>query len=274
MIYLDVGGRGPGLVPPDEALIPWNDRGFLFGDGLFETVLLRAGQMPLLPYHLERLLDSAGALSIPCDLGSVATGALAVAGAVDDADAEYALRITLSRGAAPGRGYAPPAAAAPTLLVVAVDYRRPVGPLSAVTASLRINPASPLARHKTLSALEKVVARAEAAQAGADEALLLNTAGRVVEGAASNLFVQMRGRWVTPPLGDGCLPGVMRRRVMALTGAEERPLRPEDLFASDGVWLSNALMGLLPLAALDGQALPDGGFVPVSLDDLFAEVHG
>lgn len=272
MIYLDVGGRGPGLVAPEEALIPWNDRGFLFGDGLFETVLLRDGQMPLLPYHLERLHDSAVALAIPCDLGAVATGVLAVAGAAGE-HGEYALRITLSRGAAPGRGYAPPTAAAPTLLVVAAPYSRPPGLLSAITASLRVNPASPLARHKSLSALEKVVARAEAAAAGADEALLLNAAGWVAEGAATNLFVQIRGRWVTPPVADGCLPGVMRRRVIELSGAEERSLRPEDLFAAEGVWLSNALMGLLPLALLDRQALPDGA-APTWLDDLFAEVHG
>lgn len=273
MIYLDVGGRGPGLVHPDEALIPCSDRGFLYGDGLFETVLLRGGRMPLLPYHLERLAESAAALAIPCDLGAVATGVLAVADAFGD-EGEYALRITLSRGAAPGRGYQPPGAAAPTLLVMAAAYRRPAGPLGAITASLRISPSSPLCRHKSLSALEKVVARAEAAQQGADEALLLNLAGHITEGAATNLFAQIRGRWITPPVADGCLPGVMRRRVIELTGAEERSLRPEDLFTADGVWLCNALMGLLPLFMLDSRRLRDGHGPAPRPDDLFAEVQG
>lgn len=268
MIYLDVGGRGPGLVSHTEALLPAGDRGFLYGDGIFETALLRGGEVPLLSLHLQRMAASAQALGIPFDLEQTRAAVLAVAAANADGDGDYALRITLSRGHAGARGYQPPPDPEPTLMVVGTPYSRPSGPLSAVTASFRIHPDSPLAGHKTLSALEKVLAKAEAQRAGCDEALLLNTAGRVAEGAASNLFIVRKGLWLTPPLTDGCLPGVMRQRVLSLSGGVEWPITPEDLFHCEGVYLANAVNGCLPLAALDGRFLPWGEEPPFK-DRLF-----
>lgn len=257
MIYLDVAGRGPGLVPPAEAMIPATDRGFLYGDGLFETLLAMDGALPLLPLHLERLSASAAALGIPCAVEAIARAARAVASSAGRG--EHALRITLSRGTASKRGYEPPPDAAPTVLVTSSPYTRPTRPLRAVTASVRVNPDSPLVLHKALSALEWVMARAEAARAGADEALLLNAGGRVAQGAASNLFICREGRWLTPPVAEGCLPGVMRRRAIALTGAGEAPITVQDLFTADGVFLTSALMGCIALGSLDGAPLPQGG---------------
>jgi branched-chain amino acid aminotransferase len=253
MIYLDVGGQGPGLIPAAQGLIPANDRGFLYGDGLFETLLACDGKLPLLGAHMGRLMQSAAILSIPCDTTAIADAARQVAQSAGSG--EHALRITLSRGAAVQRGFTPPSSPCPTLLISSAPYRRPTGPLRAILATLRINPTSPLAGHKSLSALEKVLARAEAAQAGADEALLLNLAGRVAEGAASNLFLCRGGQWLTPALSEGCLPGVMRAKVIALLGATESSLTVEDLFTADAVYLTNSLMGALPLVTVDGRAI-------------------
>jgi len=253
MIYLDVGGRGPGLVPPEQAMIPVGDRGLLYGDGLFETLLFAGGTVRNLDAHLERLSGSAATLGIPCDLAHVERAIILVAeGSVSD----LAVRVTLTRGGAGRRGYEPPPYASPTLMVTAAAYQRPTGPLRAITATqVRVNPNSPLSRHKSLSALEKVLARAEASQAGCHEAILLNIHGRVAEGAASNLFLRRGDRWLTPPLTEGCLPGIMRRQVMRERGAAEAPLRVTDLLNADGVYLTNALMGCIPLAELDGQPL-------------------
>jgi len=259
LVWLDQGGRGPGLVPAAEAALPVGDRGLLYGDGLFETVLIRSGGLPLLELHLERLAASALALGIPCDLERVRAGALALAGSTGagtaTALAEQALRITLTRGVAASRGYAPPAEPSPTVLITRSPYQRPAGPLRTVTAGVRVWSESPLWRHKTLSALEKVLARAEAVAAGADEALLLNQHGRLAEGASANLFVVQDGRWITPPVSEGCLPGVMRRRMIALTGARQEVLPPEALAAAHGVYLTSALMGCLPVSTLDGRPL-------------------
>lgn len=264
--YLDLGGAGPGLIDEREAALPLADRGFLYGDGLFETMLAVDGRVPLLPLHLERLAASASGLGIPCQAEQVGRAVLAVAG---ETAGELAIRASLSRGAASARGYGPPAEARPTLLVTAQPYRRPAGPLTAITASVRVNPHSPLSRHKSLSALEKVIARAEAARAGVDEALLLNLAGRPAEGAAANLFLCSGDRWVTPPLEEGCLPGVMRRRMLALFRAEERPLTLAELAEAEGVYLTSALMGCLPLGRLDGRELRQGP-PPPSLASLLA----
>lgn len=272
MIYLDLGGQGPGLVPPEQALIPATDRGFLYGDGLFETALVTGGRIPLLPLHLERLTASAAALRIPCRPEQVAAAARQVAEAHDPMG-QYALRITLSRGtpAAPGaRGFAPPAESRPTLLITCTPYRRSDAPLTAITATHRVDQDSPLTRHKSLSAMEKVLARAEAVRAGADEALLLNRADRVAEATSANLFLRLDGRWVTPPVTEGCLPGVMRHRLIALTGARERPLNPDDLLRADGVLLTNALVGWQELTALDGHPLRRCQ-PPCGPADLFAE---
>jgi branched-chain amino acid aminotransferase len=90
----------------------------------------------------------------------------------------------------------------------------------------------------------------------------------VAEGAAANLFICRAGRWLTPPVCEGCLPGVMRRRMLAVTGAEEAPLTPEDLLTADGVYLTSALMGCLPLGSWDGRPLRLGPASP-ALSALF-----
>ncbi|HYF96179.1 MAG TPA: aminotransferase class IV [Symbiobacteriaceae bacterium] len=258
-LYLDIGGRGPGLVPEEQALVPVADRGFCYGDGLFETMLLIDGEIGLLPLHLERMTGSARALGIPFDSGHARQGIQAVVEAIrDSARGEHFLRMTLTRGSAGPRGYQPPPDPAPTLVIAIAPFRRPGGPMSAITSSYRVGEHSPLAAHKTISALDKVLARGEAFRAGCDEAVMLNLQGRVAEGAASNLFIVRKGLWMTPPLADGCLPGIMRQRVLALTGGVQWRIAPEDLFRCDGVYLTNALMGCMPLAALDGRGLPWG----------------
>lgn len=273
MIYLDLDGRGPGLVRPEQAFVPASDRGLLYGDGLFETMLIRSGTIPLLAWHIERLARSAAALGIPFAHPERAReGALAVAGAAGAE--EHVLRLTLTRGPSERRGYQPPPAPAPTLLITAAPYMRSDRALTAVTAAVAVNPDSPTARHKTLSALDKVMARAEAARAGADEALLLNLAGRPAEGAQSNLFIRREGRWLTPAVGEGCLPGVMRRQLIALTGALQTSLAVADLFSAEAVYLTNAVMGIAALAALDGRTLPALPGLPFTPDELFAPVAG
>ncbi len=268
MIYLDFNGRGPGLVSPELATVSASDRGLLYGDGLFETMLVRDGAVPLLPWHLERLAASASAVGIPYNEDSTRRAVETVANTVGNG--EHALRLTLTRGAAEQRGYLPPPEPAPTLLITAAPYARPTRPLTAATATVRINPDSFTSRFKSTSALDKVMARDEAARAGADEALLLNLMDRPAEGASSNLFIVKDGLWLTPELYEGCLPGVMRRRVLELTGATETGLSVSDLFAADAVYLTNALMGLVPLVALDGRPLPSLSTQPFTLNELFA----
>lgn len=228
------------------------DRGLLYGDGLFETMLVRGGRVPLLRRHLDRLAESASLidLTLPPDVADrVASDAAALG--------DGAIRLTVTRGTG-RRGYDPPPDAQPTVLVQASPYSPPSRPWRAVIAQgVRANPASILWRIKSLSALEKVMARTEAVRAGADEALLLNGEGALAEGAATNLFLVIGDEAVTPPLSAGCLPGVARG-VMLERGARERTLHLTSLQDATEAFLTNALAGVIPLVSIGDTPFSPG----------------
>jgi len=245
------------LMPAAEARIDPADRGFTLGDGLFETIRIMDRLPRHLPRHLDRLGAGAGLLRLPLPYDTVAlTGAMAAL--IEAAGiAEGVLRLTLSRGTG-ARGVLPPADARPTLLMTAAPAAHTTAPVSAIIArSTRRNEHSPLSRLKTLNYLDSILARQEAAERGADEALLLNAAGRLSESSVANLFLSIGGRLLTPPLADGALPGIRRALILERHGAEEAPLSPEDLARADEVLLTNSL-GLRPLVAVDGQPVGNG----------------
>ncbi|MDA8252242.1 MAG: aminotransferase class IV [Rhodospirillales bacterium] len=131
----------------------------------------------------------------------------------------------------------------------------PAGPASAITCTVtRRNEMSPLSRIKSLNFLDSVLARQEAAARNADEALLLNTHGRLAEASAANVFVLRGNALLTPPLAHGALPGIMREMLIERCGATEAPLFVGDIFAADASFLSSSL-GLRSLVSLDGRPL-------------------
>lgn len=268
-VWLD--GR---LLPADRARIDPSERGFLLGDGLFETLLALDGRVPLAERHLARLAASAAALGIPMPFSkdAIAAACRSLLRANGLAAGPAALRITLSAGPGP-RGLARPEPPRPTLVIAAA--RRGAGPLPPARlhlASTRVSAASPLRRHKTLSYLENVLAWREAAAAGADEALLINTDGRIAEASAANLFVLRDGALWTPRIEDGALPGITRGLVLELAPAEglavrEAGLRVEDLVAAEAVFLTSSLAGLRPVVSLGGLGEPGGGDGPMDRPD-------
>lgn len=244
----------------EEASIPVTDRGFTLGDGVFETILVDHGAACHWPRHCERLAEGAAVLGIPFDR---AAGATAVRQVLEANRTEFgSVRLTLSRGGG-ARGLAVPPDPRPTL-VAGVTTRSgqlaaPLSPVRVVTVRrTRRNEFSPLARIKSLNMLDNVLARAEAAEAGADEAILLNTAGRVAEAAAANIVVLLEGRLTTPPVTDGVLPGILRALALERLGVVERSLSPDDLARAEAVALTNSLsiqaVGRLDDRNLDGEA--------------------
>jgi branched-subunit amino acid aminotransferase/4-amino-4-deoxychorismate lyase len=123
-----------------------------------------------------------------------------------------------------------------------------------VSRGERRNPHSLLSRCKTFAYGQAIQARREARRAGADDALLLSTAGGLCCGTTANLLLRRGGRWFTPPLASGCLPGVMRGRALALGMVEEACLTPEDLRRGEGILLINSL-GCRPVGALEGERI-------------------
>jgi branched-chain amino acid aminotransferase len=251
------------LLPADQARLDPSDRGLLLGDGLFETMRAAAGRLPLLPRHMARLRDGASLLGLPAPSEqAVADAARELLEADDLADA--AVRLTLTRGPGP-RGLLPPDEPLPTLLLTAAPLPPAPAPVRAVIATVtRRNERSPLARVKALGYLDQLLALREARNRGADDALLLNTKGRLACATAANLFLARGRELLTPPVAEGALPGVTRALVLELAPTlgltpRERPLAPSALDEADAVLLTGSLRLVTPVAAVDGRGFADPG---------------
>ncbi len=185
------------------------------------------------------------------------------------------MRLTLTRGSGP-RGVLPSGDPVPTLLIVAHPLKAPSGtPATLQTVSeIRRNEHSPLATIKSLNYLDGILAQRTADGAGADEALLLNTQGRIAEASAANLFLVENGDLVTSPPSEGVLPGITRGVVLELARdlglpAREEPLEPSRLDGADKGFLTNAVIGLRPVEAIDGHRFEAPGPVTASLGAAF-----
>lgn len=256
MVFLN--GR---FVPEDQALVSVFDRGFLYGDGLFEGIRIYQGKPFRWEQHLERFRGGAEFLQIAPPFSSEAMRGFAEELIAQNRMSDCLLRIVLSRGIGV-RGYSPQGAKRPTLVMSlhSVPASGPQQGLHLVTAPFRIPANEPLSRFKTCNKLAQILARAHADVAGADDALLLNTEDRVVEASSSNLF-WLAGRTVsTPPLAAGVLPGVTRSVVLELCltmglAIRETSLSLPVLCGADGLFLSLSSIGLAEGVSLDGMAL-------------------
>jgi len=131
----------------------------------------------------------------------------------------------------------------------------------------RRNEHSPLARVKSLNYLDNILARREAAENGADDAILLNTRGRVAETTIANLFALIDGRVVTPSVAEGALPGIARGLILERLEVAERPLTLAELRRAGEIVLTNSL-GVRPVVAVDGVPLTGGDGLLRSLAEL------
>jgi branched-subunit amino acid aminotransferase/4-amino-4-deoxychorismate lyase len=251
---------------PGALSLPLDDRGLGLADGLFETVRVENGHALLLREHLERWDRAAALLAMAPPPASEAVEALLAEAVARSGQGDGALRLNWSRGAAAERGIAlppeprgsgpstPPGAGHRFWLQFSPGEAcfRPVSVL--ISRLERRNASSQLSGCKTFAYGPAIQARREAQAAGADDALLLSTAGGLCCGTTANLLVRRRGHWRTPPLAGGCLPGVMRGRALGLGLASEGELNAEDLLDAEAALLINSL-GCRPITALDGAPL-------------------
>ncbi|MBO6905095.1 MAG: aminotransferase class IV family protein [Parvibaculum sp.] len=246
-----------------EARIDPADRGFLLGDGLFETMLVRKDHIVFFEEHLLRLLRGAEAIGLllPYTPEGIAEACrmLLQANDLENVD-RAALRLTLTRGPAP-RGLALPPNPAPTLLIGAVPAPPPPERLSAAIVTPRRNAWSPSARLKALPYLDNVLAKEEAREKSAEEALMLDTSGHVACASAANVFIWEGDMLLTPPDKGAILPGITRAAVLELVPdlgfeAREEEITPARLAKAEGAFLTNSLMGLVPLSRIDGREIP------------------
>ncbi len=233
---------------------PADDRGLHYGDGLFETIGVRAGKARFLESHLARLLSGCERLRIR--FTSIQDLRAEISAAVDQGPPRAVLKVIVTRGSAVRRGYAPQGAeSARRLLSIWPDAGLPesmAGGVSLHIAGLRLADNPALAGIKHLSRIENVLAAREAADAGAFDALLRDAEGNVISGAMSNVFAVRGGQVLTPAVDHCGIAGVMRGVVLrecATLGilAGEGRITLDQFLAADEVFITNARIGVVPV---------------------------
>jgi len=262
------------LVTEREARISPLDRGFIYGDGIYETVLIRHGQPYRLPSHLERLRSSAAIVRIDLPLDEAALGAeirrVTEANGLEDA----ALRINVSRGVGDWR-LSTNGATRPTVLLSLFPV--PGYPPDTygrgwdVVISrefVTMDPVLP-ALAKTTNRLSLILAKREAEERRAKEAILLNLQGFLTEATSSHLFFVREGLACTPSLDSGILEGVTRAAVIEHLRADgheprEALYRPEALLEAEEAFLTFTTAGVVPIHAVDGSVIGPGSAGPLT----------
>ena len=251
------------FVPADRALISPLDRGFIFGDGVYEVIPAYGGRPFRLAEHLQRLRHSlAGVrMEVPWSDAKLSVMVRELVSRHEEADQSIYLQIT--RGVAP-RDHAFPRNLAPTIFAM-TNPLMPMPPeirARGVTAITLEDIRWEYCHLKTTSLLPNVLLRQEALDAGAVEAILVRR-GEVTEGAASNLFLVLDGVLVTPPKGPRLLPGITRDLIIEIAQEQgiawrEGTLTRADLAAAEEIWLTSSTREILPVTRLDGEPVGAG----------------
>jgi branched-chain amino acid aminotransferase len=258
-------------VDAAEARVPVFDRGFLYGDSVYEVLRTFDGRPFGLEPHLDRMEHSANELQMKLPPREL------IKRAIDDtvrasAETNAYIRIIVTRGA--GEIALDPAAAdQPRLIVIVKQVSLPPaaaydeGVEVAIVGRSRSSPAAPGQTVdpsvKSGNYLVSVLAVAEARRRGAYEAILCDGVGRITEGGSSNFFIVRGSRVATPPLSAGLLEGITRRSVIALlrvagVAVDEVPLWPVDLRGADEAFLTSSVRGVVPVTRVEGHPLGDG----------------
>jgi branched-chain amino acid aminotransferase len=256
------------FIPEEEGRISCLDRGFLYGDGLFETLPAYGGKPFLLDRHYRRLSASCNFLKLSCPEADELEGIIRKLLEMNGLNYAY-LRITLTRGKYLGKLGLPEGGEA-TLVVVAREYAGYppefyTQGIDLALSSLCRNAASPLSRLKTLNYLESMLAREEAASKGATEVLLQDSNSHIAEAATANVFWVRGKRLFTPSGNCAVLPGIVRGWVLDKCKESKFPAEVGEyplstLEEAEEIFLTNSLMGIMPVRSWEGRAV--GGQCP------------
>lgn len=251
------------LISSSEARISPFDRGFLYGDGLFETMRSYQGVLHLLRRHLTRLYDGAAVLGLQLPpKADLRDGLYEVLRANSCHHAR--IRLTVSRGSE--------VSGQPTIFI----YQQPllhndnIPPSEEITVFKRLRELPEIMpRLKSLNYLPELLAREEAHGQGLREGIFLSPEGFVTEGAVSNIFMVKNNRLITSPVSLGILPGILRGRVLELAGSEgvkveERAFTLADLLNADECFYTNSVREIVPVHSLDGNRIGESTIGPVT----------
>jgi branched-subunit amino acid aminotransferase/4-amino-4-deoxychorismate lyase len=237
-------------------MIPYDDRGLLLGDGVFETLKAQDGVLLYFGDHFARLTKACHALGLPAP--SYAQMGDSCMACLDETEAQ-AVRFTYTAGSG-GRGLTRPISLNPRYFATSAPLAPAPLNLALGLSLIRRNESSPTSRHKTLNYLDNIMARRQAIASGYDDALMLNTQGEIACSTAGNLFWCEDGVITTPDLSCGVLEGLTRGRL--IKAAEANGLRVQEVkreyhlnLVLNGLMVCNSLIGLVPVTRLEGQAI-------------------
>jgi D-alanine transaminase len=259
------------FLPAASATIPVFDRGFIFGDGVYEVIPVYGGRLFRLPHHLQRLDMSLAAIGMrqPMSHAQWAEVLERVARENDEGDSgDQSVYLQVTRGVAP-RDHAYPKNSTPTVFAYAqpLTYPEPAQLQQGVTAVTVPDLRWSRCDIKAIALLPNVMMRQHALERGAAEAILIRD-GIMTEGAASNIFIVEAGRLITPPKGLFILPGITRDLVVELASAHDIPcteetISEERLRAADEVWMTSSTKEIMPIVRIDDQPVGNGRPGPV-----------
>lgn len=253
------------FVDSKEAVISVFDHGFLYGDGIYETLRAYAGRIFMLRQHLARLHRSAGLIGLELPFSEQDWPALLQEAITRNGLRDAYLRITVSRGEG-DIGLDPRLCPRPTVVIVAKPFQPHPPDLfeKGVTLSLvqvrRNHPAALSPHIKSLNFLNNILAKQEAMRNGAFDGLMLNVDGYVAECTTSNLFFVRDGTICTPSLDCGILDGITREVVLLLAREAGIPIaegqyRADTLLQADECFVTNTSMEIMPVRAIDQTVL-------------------
>ena len=269
------------FVPQEQAVVSVFDHGFLYGDGVYETLRAYRGRVFQLADHLARLERSGSRIRLHMPVGRERLASLLRESLRRNQLQEAYLRVTVSRGGGE-IGLDPALCKSPTLVIIAKPFQPypdafyTDGVAVIIATTIRNLPEALPPQVKSLNFLNNILAKMEATAASAHEALLLNHRGDVAEGTTSNVFVVQGERLRTPAVECGILEGITRQLVLQLAHdagiqTEETRLAVDELLRADECFLTNTTQEILPVTRVDGKMVGDGrpGAITRRLHGLF-----
>jgi branched-chain amino acid aminotransferase len=272
-----------GIVPSKDAAIPINDRGLLYGDGIFESFRTYKGKPFQLDLHIKRLLRSAKALSIRPLPGATQLKRSVLKLLVVNKFKESYVKIIITRGQAKKRGLSLKNAVGKPTLIILVEQQKPYSNKmfsagwKAIISQVS-KPDVPSSRIKSLNYLNHILAKREADKTRADEAIMLDDQGYLAEGTISNIFIVKHGIIYTPPKTAPILPGLTRELVIRLAKHSafkvvEKNITPKELYTADECFITFSGPGVVPITRIWQKKIGRGqpGYVTTSLMELYKE---
>lgn len=252
------------FLPPEQAMVSVMDRGYLFGDGVYEVIPVYNGKAFRLDAHLKRLHNSLAGIRIREPMSTAEWRAMIEGLLAQNPGEDQYIYLQVTRGVAPKRDHAFDDSLVPAVFAM-VNPIAPADP-SVARDGIKAITLDDIRWHacniKAITLLPNALLRQQAIDAGATEAILIRN-GYATEGAASNLFIVKRGLLITPPKGPQLLPGITRDVILELAANNAVPYREADITEAelrdaDEIWMTSSTKEILPVTTLDGKAVGNG----------------